>query len=59
MKLDDRKVEPILEKLRDVESFLLAIITDGELRECWRAADDAKVHVWRAIQRISDLARED
>ncbi len=55
--MTEREVEPIMDKLREAESMLLSVIGDDTRRDCWRAAEDCKVLIWKAMDKAGDLAR--
>ncbi len=57
MKLTEREAETIIDKLREAESMILMIFRDASLHECWNAASDCKVLIWKAIDKAGDLAR--
>ena len=53
----EREVELIMDKLREAESMVLSVINDNGRRDCWRAAEDCKVLIWKAMEAAGDLAR--
>lgn len=54
--MTEREVEPIIDKLLEAENMLLAIIGDDSKRDCWHAAADCKLAIWRAMDKVGDLA---
>lgn len=55
--MTEREVELIMHKLREAESMVLSVITDDKRRDCWRAAEECKVLIWKAMDAAGDMAR--
>ncbi len=55
--LAEREVEPIIEKLKEAEAMVLSVIRDDSRMDCWAAANECKVHIWKAMEKAGDLAR--
>jgi hypothetical protein len=55
--MTEREVEPIVDKLREAEELVLSILRDDTKKQYWRAADECKVAVWKAMEAAGDIAR--
>lgn len=55
--MTEREVEPIMDKLKEVERMVLDILVDDGRRDCWRSADECRRQIWKAMDHAGDLAR--
>lgn len=55
--MNEWDVEPIVEKLREAENLVLSILRDDAKTQYWRAADECKVAIWKAMEAAGDIAR--
>lgn len=55
--MTEREVETIIERLQEAESMMLSVLRDDARRDCWNAANDCRVLIWKAIDKVGDLAR--
>ena len=53
----EREVEPLMDKLREAETMVLSVIEDGNRRDCWRAAQECKILIWKAMEKAADMVR--